>query len=92
VKLFAYLANIDRLCTRANLRYKNCKPLDVCVACPFVETGRNLYFDCQLSAAVWPQLDVPIPVGRFSIWDMQAPPLVSADTWHVGVDVILWFI
>jgi hypothetical protein len=67
VKLFAYLADIDRLSTRANLFAKSCAPSAVCAACPAVETARHLFFDCPASARIWRRLDVPIPAGQFSV-------------------------
>jgi hypothetical protein len=42
LKIFAYLADIDHLSTRANLFYKNCAPSDICVACSAMEIGRHL--------------------------------------------------
>jgi hypothetical protein len=50
LKIFIYLLDIDRLSTRANLFYKSCASSDVCAACPEIETGRHLFFDCHLSA------------------------------------------
>jgi hypothetical protein len=51
--MFAYLANINRLSTRANLFFKSYAPSDLCEACPSVETGRHLFFDCPFSAVIW---------------------------------------
>jgi hypothetical protein len=92
VKLFAYLADIDRLSSRANLFAKSCAPSAVCAACPAVETARHLFFDCPASAGIWRRLDVPIPAGRFSIWDLPTPVPLELHTWRVGVAVILWSI
>jgi hypothetical protein len=86
VKLFAYLANIDRLRSRANLFSKSCARSNVCAACPSVETARHLFFDCQVSARIWSHLDVPIPAGRFSVWDLPAP---SPSSWMCGAPA-LW--
>jgi hypothetical protein len=52
ISIFAYLADIDRLSTRANLFFKNCAPSDSCAACSDTETGRHLFFDCPISAEV----------------------------------------
>jgi hypothetical protein len=52
VKIFSYLADIDRLSTRNNLHLKNCAPSAICAACTQVETGRHLFFDCGLAAAI----------------------------------------
>ncbi|KAK1627675.1 hypothetical protein QYE76_001990 [Lolium multiflorum] len=73
-KIFAYLLDIDRLRTRANLFYKHCTPSELCASCPTAETGRHLLFDCSLAASVWTRLEVSIPEGQFSIWDI-CPPL-----------------
>jgi hypothetical protein len=58
VKIFTYLADIDRLSSRANLFFKNCGA---------VETGRHIFFDCPAAAAVWARIGTPIPGGAFSI-------------------------
>jgi hypothetical protein len=92
VKIFAYLVDIDRLSTRVNLFYKSCAPSDICAACTSPETGRHLFFDCPVSTAIWGQLDVPIPAGSFSIWDLPAPPPSPSGAWHFGVAAILWSI
>ncbi|XP_071683801.1 uncharacterized protein [Lolium perenne] len=92
VKLFAYLAEIDRPSSRANLFYKSCAPSDVCAACPSVETGRDMFFDRPMSAMIWARLDVPIPAGRLSVWDLQASLPLQVDVWNAGVTVILWAI
>jgi hypothetical protein len=78
LKIFTYLADIDRLSTRANLFFKNC------------ETGRHLFFDCTLAASVWDAIGVHVPAGSFSIWSLPAPPGVAAHIWHVGVAALLW--
>jgi hypothetical protein len=52
LKIFAYLADIDRLSTRANLFFKNCAPSVNCAACPTEETGRHIFFDCALASSV----------------------------------------
>lgn len=92
LRIFAYLADIDRLSTRANLFHKNCAPSDVCAACPSVETGRHLFFDCPLADAVWARVGVPIPAGDFSVWNLQAPPTVDTGAWHECLAAILWCI
>jgi hypothetical protein len=92
VKLFAYLADIDRLSTRANLFAKSCVPSAVCAACPAVETARHMFFDCPVSARLWRRLDVPIPAGQFSVWDLPAPLPLASDFWRAGVAVTLWSI
>jgi hypothetical protein len=74
LKIFAYLLDIDRSSTRANLFYKHCAPSEMCASCPTAETGRHLFFDCSLAASVWTLLEVSIPDGQFSIWDIHPPP------------------
>jgi hypothetical protein len=90
LKIFTYLADIDRLSTRANLFAKNCAPSERCVACPAVETGRHLFFDCELARSVWAGLGVSIPDGPFSIWNLSPPPDVAPSAWRVGVAALLW--
>jgi hypothetical protein len=91
LKIFSYLADIDKLSTRANLFFKNCAPSAICAACPLEETGRHMFFDCALVAAVWAQLGVLIPVGSFSIWCLH-PLLPSPHVWRAGVAAILWLL
>jgi hypothetical protein len=50
VKMFAYLADIDRLSSRTNLFAKSCAPSAVCAACPAVETPDT----CSSTAPPWP--------------------------------------
>jgi hypothetical protein len=90
LKIFSYLADIDRLSTRANLFFKNCAPSAICAACPLEETGRHMLFDCCLAAAVWARLGVLIPDGDFSVWRLPAPVAVPAHVWRAGVAAILW--
>jgi hypothetical protein len=90
VKIFSYLADIDRLCRRCNRFFKNCAPSDICAACPAPETTRHLFFDCDLAVAVWSQLGVNVPPGRFSIWDLSPPTVMDSLVWHAGCAVILW--
>jgi hypothetical protein len=92
VKIFAYLADIDRLSTRANLFKKSCAPSSTCAACPVVETGRHLFFDCMLSSSIWAALGVTIPAGSFSIWKLPRPPAAAANVWQAGSVVLLWHI
>ncbi|XP_071680022.1 uncharacterized protein [Lolium perenne] len=92
VKIFMYLADIDRLSTRANLFYKHCAPSSGCAACSLPETGGHLFFDCPRAAAVWNRLDVPIPDGSFSLWDLAAPASTPLDTWRFVLAAILWSI
>jgi hypothetical protein len=92
LKIFAYLANIDRLSSRANLRFKNCSPTDVCAACPGVETGRHIFFDCAVAAGVWARLGVSAPAGDFSFWTLQAPGGLSLPAWRCGIVTLLWCI
>ncbi|XP_051219169.1 uncharacterized protein [Lolium perenne] len=73
LKIFAYLADIDRLSTRANLFYKHCAPSAICASCPEIETGRHLFFFCPPAVALWSHLGVSIPPGLVSIWDLPAP-------------------
>ncbi|KAK1699148.1 hypothetical protein QYE76_015845 [Lolium multiflorum] len=73
VRIFSYLADIDRLSTRANLFYKGCAPSVVCAACPMQETGRHLFLDCSIATEVWGCLRTPIPADDFSIWDLPPP-------------------
>jgi hypothetical protein len=92
LKIFTYLADIDRLSTRANLFHKSCAPSALCASCPDIETGRHLFFDCLVAAEVWSRLDVPIPTGRFSIWAIRGPADFCPDSWHMGVAALLWSI
>jgi hypothetical protein len=90
LKIFAYLADIDRLSTRANLFFKNCAPSAICAACPTEETGRHIFFDCTLASGVWARLGVDIPADRFSFWDLAQPRDFPVDVWRVGMAVLLW--
>jgi hypothetical protein len=92
LKIFSYLASIDRLSSRANLHYKGCAPTDTCATCAAVETCRHLLFDCSLAASVWDRIGMPIPSGPFSFWDLQRPAGISGRIWRAGVVVILWCI
>jgi hypothetical protein len=92
ISIFAYLADIDRLSTRANLFFKNCAPSDSCAACSDTETGRHLFFDCPISVEVWARLGVPIPRDDFSIWDLAPPTAVDSSIWRAGIAAILWSI
>ncbi|KAK1613281.1 hypothetical protein QYE76_036954 [Lolium multiflorum] len=92
LKIFTYLADIDRLSTRANLFHKSCAPSALCASCPDIETRRHLFFDCLVAAEVWSRLDVPIPTGRFSVWAIRGPADFSPDSWHMGVAALLWSI
>jgi hypothetical protein len=77
---------------QADLFAKSCAPSAVCAACPAVETARHLFFDCPALAGIWRRLDIPIPAGRFSIWDLPTPVPLELHTWRAGVAVILWSI
>jgi hypothetical protein len=92
VKIFSYLADIDRLSTRNNLHLKNCAPSASCAACPLVETGRHLFFDCSVAAAVWARLSVVVPGGLFSIWCLRPPASCNfpVHVWRAGVAAVLW--
>jgi hypothetical protein len=92
LKIFAYLADIDRLSTRANLFRKSCAPSDTCAACDAVETSRHLFFECALASDVWTRLGVPVPSEQFSIWELPSPLGVAPTTWHFGVAAIMWSI
>jgi hypothetical protein len=92
LKIFAYLADIDRLSTRANLFRKSCAPSDTCAACDPVETSRHLFFECTLASHVWARLGVPVPAEQFSIWELPSPLGVAPTTWHFGVAAIMWSI
>jgi hypothetical protein len=90
LKIFSYLADIDRLSTRANLFYKGCAPSDICAAYPAPESSRHLFFDCPLAASLWRRLGISIPAGNFSVWDLLPPPGIADATWRAGVAVLLW--
>lgn len=92
VRIFSYLADIDRLSTQANLFFKNCASLDICAACTSPETGRHLFFDRRLATDVWRRLHTPVPNGGFSIWDLPSPRGTTTHIWHAGVATILWSI
>ncbi|KAK1618615.1 hypothetical protein QYE76_024132 [Lolium multiflorum] len=79
--------------TRANLFRKGCAPSSECAACGATETGRHLFFDCPGAAELWARLDVPIPVSRFSVWDLPDPTQSGPPcTWQFGLATILWSI
>ncbi|KAK1641575.1 hypothetical protein QYE76_059380 [Lolium multiflorum] len=88
LRIFAYLADIDRLSTRANLFYKSCAPSDVCAACPQVETRRHLFFDCCLPSETWRCLGVRIPAGP-SLCGISPLPIPTS-LWHAGLATVLW--
>ncbi|KAK1642683.1 hypothetical protein QYE76_060488 [Lolium multiflorum] len=90
LRIFAYLADIDRLSTRPNMFYKSCAPSDVCVACPQVETRRHLFFDCYLAREIWRCVLVRIPPGSFSIWELPSPLSIPTPVWHASVAAVLW--
>ncbi|KAK1609017.1 hypothetical protein QYE76_032690 [Lolium multiflorum] len=92
VKIFAYLLDIDRLSTRVNLFHKGCASSSACAACGAPETGRHLFFDCPRAVELWAALEVPIPIGGFSIWDLQGPSQTSTGTWQFGLATVLWSI
>nr|XP_051221559.1 uncharacterized protein LOC127339784 [Lolium perenne] len=92
LKIFSYLADIDRLSTRANLFRKSCAPSETCAACDSVETSRHLFFECATASHVWARLDVHVPAGWFSIWDLPAPLEVAPSTWRFGVTAVMWSI
>ncbi|XP_071674484.1 uncharacterized protein [Lolium perenne] len=92
IRIFAYLADIDRLSTRANLFRKSCAPSDLCAACTSPDTGRHLFFDCCMAAVIWTRLDVPIPDEEFSVWDLPTPLPFGTDVWRICVAAILWAI
>jgi hypothetical protein len=92
LKIFAYLADIDRLSSRANLRSKNCSPTDVCAACQGIKTGRHIFFDCAIAAGVWARLGISAPSGEFSFWSLQAPGGLSLPAWQCSVVTLLWCI
>ncbi|KAK1641849.1 hypothetical protein QYE76_059654 [Lolium multiflorum] len=82
VRIFAYLLDIDRLSTRANLFRKGCAPSSACAACGAPETGCHLFFDCPGAAELWARLDVPIlsaasPSGISRIPHSQPPVHVA---------------
>jgi hypothetical protein len=90
VRIFSYLADIDRLSTRANLFAKNCAPSAICAACLLPETGRHLFFVCALAGEVWDRLGTSIPERSFSFWELQPPAGVMTHIWHSGLATILW--
>uniref|UniRef100_A0ACD5YA45 Uncharacterized protein n=1 Tax=Avena sativa TaxID=4498 RepID=A0ACD5YA45_AVESA len=90
ISIFVYLADIDRLSTRANLFSKNCAPSGSCEACTSPETERHLFFDCAIAVDVWGRLRVPIPHGAFSVWELAPPTGVDSSSWRAGIATILW--
>jgi hypothetical protein len=90
LKVFVYLADIDRLSSRANLFFKNCAQTDQCAACPAVETGRHLLFDCPVAVAVWALVGSHPPSPGSSLWDTPAPAAFGAHVWQAGIVVLLW--
>jgi hypothetical protein len=71
LKIFVYLADIDRLSSRANLFFKNCAQTDQCAACSAVKTGRHLLFECPTAAGVWALAGSQPPSPGSSCWAMS---------------------
>ncbi|KAK1609234.1 hypothetical protein QYE76_032907 [Lolium multiflorum] len=90
VRIFSYLADINRLSTRANLFAKNCATSAIYAACHLPETGRHLFFDCALAGEVWDRMGTTIPERSFSLWELQPPAGVMTHIWHSGLATILW--
>ncbi|KAK1670762.1 hypothetical protein QYE76_058921 [Lolium multiflorum] len=92
LKIFAYLDDINRLSTRANLFHKSCAPSETCAVCDAVETSRHLFLECTTASHVWARLGVLVPSEQFSIWELPVPLGVATATWHFGVAAIMWSI
>jgi hypothetical protein len=85
VRIFSYLADIDKLSTRANLFYKSCAPSDICAACPSPETRRHLFFDC-LTCGVGCTLRYRLEVSRSGTFHpLTGPPRIfGTRRWRVS--------
>lgn len=75
VKFFGWLVHFDRMNSRANLFFKNIKPVEEshCPACAGVlETGDHIFVTCPRAVRVWDSLHITILEGD------QSPP------WRIG--------
>ncbi|KAK1670758.1 hypothetical protein QYE76_058917 [Lolium multiflorum] len=91
LKIFAYLDDIDRLSTRANLFHKTWNIRNYRYVGD-VSTSRHLCLECTTASHVWARLGVLVPSEQFSIWELPAPLGVATATWHFGVAAIMWSI
>ncbi|CAM0947028.1 unnamed protein product [Alopecurus aequalis] len=92
IKIFCYLADRDRLTSRANLFFKNCAPSDLCERCHATETCFHIFFVCPAAIDTWSMLDVSLDPAPVSIWDIVPPAAlpVAAHVWRLGVAATLW--
>jgi hypothetical protein len=87
-KIFAYLADIDRLTlgriysTRTALHRR-------CVLPALPLRRGDISFDCPPAAALWRCLKVAIPAGEFSLWNLPSPMQTTIDAWRSVVAVLL---
>jgi hypothetical protein len=88
LKIFCLVADCDRLCTRANLHYKNCAPSPPCESCGARETSRHILFDCSTAASTWSRLQCDTEVS--STWDIASPVPANIKAWRIGVAAVLW--
>ena len=92
IKLFSYLAAIDRLSTHGNLFAKNCAPSAACEACGEAESGHHLFFVCAAAAAVWALLAIPAAQAGASLWTLEPPTPLPIHVWRAGLATLLWHI
>jgi hypothetical protein len=89
IKIFCYLADIDRVSTRVNLLAKGCGTSDTCASCSCPEDSRHIFFDCSVASDVWRLLGVT-PVPGSSIWDLRCPIVLPPQVWRLTIAAILW--
>ena len=90
IKIFAYLAAIDRLSTRANLFNKHCSPSASCETCGAEESGHHLFFACPAAAAVWLQLQIIAPEPDAPLWTTTSPAPAPVHVWRSVLAAVLW--
>jgi hypothetical protein len=93
VKIFSWLYFKDRLSTRVNLHSKHVLDSPTCERCSrHSEDRRHVFFDCDLSASVWRQLQLNHVglLGDEDIWSAPVPPRLDAKMWSLVLQTILW--
>jgi hypothetical protein len=89
IKIFCYLADIDRVSSRVNLLAKGCGTSDACASCSCPENGWHIFFGCSVAADVWRRLGVTAVPGS-SIWDLRCPIALPPQVWRLATAAILW--
>ncbi|CAD6224490.1 unnamed protein product [Miscanthus lutarioriparius] len=96
VKFFGWLVHFDRMNSRANLFWKNIKPLEECF-CPacdgVLETGDHIFTACPRARKVWDALHCCVSAGLQRLpWligqEIDLPATVRMDVtltvlWHI---------